>query len=217
MKESERVRVRERENHRGGLLKKLEVVGENFFFINILESRGISEMWKVFRKWGTMGKVVIPPKRDKWRNQFGFVRFLKVDGDGCSEESLQNIWTGNYKVKINKQRFNRHRERIDVREEPKKVKLLARYGLRRNHPLAKSWKEVVIRGPKDAQVGCWMRPYLDNIEIHIRASVRGKGGYFFFNISLYEMDGVKVHNPVSRLKLKEEVQSESEENSEGRV
>ncbi|KAF1890247.1 hypothetical protein Lal_00025580 [Lupinus albus] len=94
-----------------GYFKALQSHCTTFFFTNIPESHGISEMWTVFSKWGSVGDVIIPQKRDKRGNRFGFVRFKQTDEDDKLLKSLEQVWIGNYKIKINIPRFKRKEDR----------------------------------------------------------------------------------------------------------
>ncbi|KAF1863277.1 hypothetical protein Lal_00031362 [Lupinus albus] len=61
-------------------------------------------MWAVFSKWGSVGDVITPQKREKRGKQFGFVRFKKVDEDDKLLKALEQVWNENYKIKINNPR-----------------------------------------------------------------------------------------------------------------
>ncbi|KAF1883655.1 hypothetical protein Lal_00012572 [Lupinus albus] len=68
-------------------------------------------MWTVFSKWGRVGVVIIPQKCDKRGNRFGFVRFKQTDEDDKLLKVLEQVWIGNYKIKINNLRFKRKEDR----------------------------------------------------------------------------------------------------------
>ncbi|CAL0322838.1 unnamed protein product [Lupinus luteus] len=62
-----------------GFSKSLYSNGTSFFFTNFPVSFGTGDMWSVFSKFGKVGEVFIPPKKDKRGNRFGFVRFALKD------------------------------------------------------------------------------------------------------------------------------------------
>ncbi|OIW15654.1 hypothetical protein TanjilG_08410 [Lupinus angustifolius] len=93
-----------------GFFKSLQSSCTTFFFTNIPESHGIAEMWAVFAKWGSVGDVIIPQKRDKRGNRFGFVRFKQSDEEDKLLKALEQVWIGNYKIKINSPRFKRRED-----------------------------------------------------------------------------------------------------------
>ncbi|KAK7261097.1 hypothetical protein RIF29_27401 [Crotalaria pallida] len=62
-------------------------------------------MWKIFSHWGSVGDVIIPKKRDKRGEQFGFVRFKNVEDRKQLEHALNSVWIGSYKVKVNSPKF----------------------------------------------------------------------------------------------------------------
>lgn len=70
----------------------------------------------MFGTFGWVGEVFLPKKRDKWNHRFEFVKFKEVADvgslEGSLEASLEEVWWGNVKLKVNKARFGR-----DEREE----------------------------------------------------------------------------------------------------
>ncbi|OIW17552.1 hypothetical protein TanjilG_00218 [Lupinus angustifolius] len=87
------------------------------------------EMWKFFSKWGTVGDVFIPHKRDKMGRKFGFVRFKRVV-DGCKLKSeLSNVLIGLFKVIVNTPRFQRQALNSKVSPTPSPVHLQKRPAL----------------------------------------------------------------------------------------
>lgn len=55
--------------------------------------------------------VYIPPKRDKNRARFGFVRFGGVQNSKVLEVKLQEVQIGDRRVRVNLPRFDRNRSR----------------------------------------------------------------------------------------------------------
>ncbi|KAK7277149.1 hypothetical protein RIF29_18300 [Crotalaria pallida] len=90
-----------------GYYKALEAESTTFFFTNIPDSYGAKEMWEIFMKWGSVGDVVIPNKRDRRGGRFGFVRFRNVGNNRVLEKDIQNIWVEGYKIRINTPKYER--------------------------------------------------------------------------------------------------------------
>lgn len=162
------MRVRERKRVWGsnldpGLHRKKEVSRNflshlvhdsiSFFFTNFPESHGTMEMWKFFSKWGTVGDVFIPHKRDKMGRKFGFVRFKRVV-DGCKLKSeLSNVSIGLFKVIVNTPRFQRQALNSKVSPTPSPVHLRSlAEGVKSSGVLrsidknGSSWKQVLLNG-----------------------------------------------------------------------
>lgn len=54
-----------------------------------------------FFKWGSVGDVYIPPKRDKSGKRFGFVRFKDVRKPKELEAKLCDIRLGTHRLRVN--------------------------------------------------------------------------------------------------------------------
>ncbi|CAL0321547.1 unnamed protein product [Lupinus luteus] len=132
-----------------GFFKSLQSNCTTFFFTNFPDSHGTSNMWEVFSKWGSVGDVIIPYKKDKRGNRFGFVRFKQFDEDDKLLHALEQVWIGNYKLKITSPRFKR---KVDInyrdRVVPKRIPLYTGYHfkviVKDGNQL--SWKEVLLNG-----------------------------------------------------------------------
>jgi RNA recognition motif-containing protein len=64
-------------------------------------------LWKAFGRFGRLGDVYIPNKVDKWGKRFAFVKF-REDRDVmelCNK--MEDVWIGNFKLRINKSWFDR--------------------------------------------------------------------------------------------------------------
>lgn len=58
-----------------GKSKVTEDITTYFLFTCFSNSHGAKEMFNIFENYGILDEVVIPPKRDKRDNVYGFVRF----------------------------------------------------------------------------------------------------------------------------------------------
>ncbi|KAK7260417.1 hypothetical protein RIF29_26442 [Crotalaria pallida] len=68
-------------------------------------------MWKVFSMKGSVADVVIPPKKDKVGRRFDFVRFKQVNDIVALENRLKNVWIGDFKVQVNRPKYERNQLR----------------------------------------------------------------------------------------------------------
>ncbi|MCI59636.1 RNA recognition motif, partial [Trifolium medium] len=59
------------------------------------------DLWKKFARFGRVGEVYIPSKLDKRGNKFGFVKFKEVKNIVELCVQLQEIWCGNFKLRVN--------------------------------------------------------------------------------------------------------------------
>ncbi|OIW09439.1 hypothetical protein TanjilG_07824 [Lupinus angustifolius] len=90
-----------------GYYRNLQSTCSTFFFTNFPDDFGVAEMWAIFQKYGSVGDVMIPKKRDRRGKRFGFVRFKQSGDDEFLEKALMNLWIGNFKVGLNRPRFER--------------------------------------------------------------------------------------------------------------
>lgn len=94
-------------DRRSGYQKQLDATSSPFFFTNFPENMLVSEMHKVFGSFGRVGEIYVPLKRDRWNRRFGFVKFVEVSNMELLEASLEEVWWGECKLKVNKARFRR--------------------------------------------------------------------------------------------------------------
>ncbi|KAF1894137.1 hypothetical protein Lal_00004056 [Lupinus albus] len=129
-----------------GYFKGLQSSCTTFFFTNIPESHGLSEMWTEFSKWGSVGDVIIPQKKDKKGNIFGFVRFKQLDDEDKLLKTLEQIWIGNYKIKINSPRFKRKEDRNFKGNSPTKIQIANanHFTVSGKRAMNLTWKEVLL-------------------------------------------------------------------------
>lgn len=59
-------------------------------------------------KWGRVGDVYIPPRRDKLGKRFGFVKFINVQNPKVLERQLENIMIGDQKLVVSIPRYERN-------------------------------------------------------------------------------------------------------------
>lgn len=78
-----------------------------FFFTEFPDDFFAKEMWSIFLKYGDVNEVVIPNKRDKRGQRFGFVRFANVRDPATFAVKLDNIIIGRQKLFVNISRFQR--------------------------------------------------------------------------------------------------------------
>lgn len=79
----------------------------SFFFTSFPEWMGAREMWEVFRGYGKVDEVIIPPRRDVKGKRFGFVRFFEISDKWGFAKVLNTITIGDMKLAVNVPRFQR--------------------------------------------------------------------------------------------------------------
>lgn len=77
------------------------------FFIEFPEYRRDKELYCVFKEYGEIDVVVIPPKRDKRGTEYGFVCFFNVRDIRRLVVKLNNIFNENKKLYTNILRFQK--------------------------------------------------------------------------------------------------------------
>lgn len=87
--------------------RHLDKVTTSFFVTNFPEEVTQGDLWKLFITYGRVGEVFIPRKLNKWNRKFAFVKFREVRWVEELEASLQDVWWGEKKLKINIARFGR--------------------------------------------------------------------------------------------------------------
>jgi hypothetical protein len=103
------VRLTEFEHeHKDGFVSRLDKETTSFFFTNIPEEVQVVDLWSLFAKFGRVGEVYIPMKRDKRGNRFGFVKYKDVNNVEALASRLEEVWVGSYKIRVNLARFGRN-------------------------------------------------------------------------------------------------------------
>jgi hypothetical protein len=97
--------------HRDGFVNRMTKETTSFFFTNYLVDTQVTELWKLFAKFGRVGEVYIPKKLDKQRHKFGFVKFKEVTDVEELSSRLGDIWIGTYHLRINLSRFGRNKKK----------------------------------------------------------------------------------------------------------
>lgn len=136
-------------------------------------------MFELFKEFGLVAKVVIPPKRDKRGKVYRFVRFMNVTDERILVVKLDNIFIKAKKIHANVPRFQCGREvdnhsRLHLYvdganeqggKEPKAY-LQRRNGIIIHQPVMKnnikSFSQVVreeVRNEKELRVGGTMNPH----------------------------------------------------------
>jgi RNA recognition motif-containing protein len=170
MRESEEREALEknRSQKRNGFLLNLDKTTTSFFITNFPEEATTAELWKVFLRYGRIGEVYIPKKRDKKGRRFGFVKFKEVAEVDALSDSLSDVWMGSFKLIVNRSRFARSDKKEERPSSPVEGSVSARKevqsgGPYRNALLGKAGKEVLeirasvnkefVKELKDSMVG----------------------------------------------------------------
>ncbi|XP_058739184.1 uncharacterized protein LOC131611080 [Vicia villosa] len=79
----------------------------SFFFTEFPDSHGAKELYNIFRDFGAVDEVVIPPKRDVRGKRYGFVRFFTVKEPERLAIKLDNIFIDGRKIHANLPKYSR--------------------------------------------------------------------------------------------------------------
>ncbi|KAJ9558649.1 LOW QUALITY PROTEIN: hypothetical protein OSB04_013263 [Centaurea solstitialis] len=96
-----------------------------YFFHNFPEHMEECELWKMFRKKGHVVDVFIPRKRSTFGKKFGFVRFLGIHDQSKLVEELNDIWLGNYRLRVNVAKYNRSKRTTHLGKETRSMRGLS--------------------------------------------------------------------------------------------
>lgn len=88
-----------------------------FFLTEFSDSFQAKEMFEVFKVFGLVVEVVIPPRRNKKGKQYGFVRFRKVGDERVMAVELDNIHIQGKKLFANIPRFQRGTQVVPPEEK----------------------------------------------------------------------------------------------------
>ncbi|KAK2426552.1 hypothetical protein QL285_025211 [Trifolium repens] len=110
---------REREEKRRGYVYKVDKNSISFFVSNFPDEFNVGDLWKIFAHYGSVGDVYIPNKVDKWGKKFAFVKFKEVKEVDELSRRLEDVWSGTFKLRVNKARFGRNEQssRVTVTAE----------------------------------------------------------------------------------------------------
>ncbi|XP_058758209.1 uncharacterized protein LOC131631431 [Vicia villosa] len=81
-----------------------------FFVTEFPEECGAKELYAIFKDYGEIDEVIIPPRRDRRGKKFGFARFFNVTDTKMMAIRLDNIIIGSRKIHTNLPRFSRYYE-----------------------------------------------------------------------------------------------------------
>jgi RNA recognition motif-containing protein len=104
-------------------VRRLNNEATSFYFTNFPDDVVVVDLWKIFARFGRVGEVYIPSKKDKWGRGFGFVKFFEVENAERLESRLGEVWCGTYKLRINLSRFGR-KSKLEPRVQPYKNALV---------------------------------------------------------------------------------------------
>ncbi|RZC11981.1 hypothetical protein D0Y65_011972 [Glycine soja] len=79
----------------------------SFFFSKFPDEYCEENLWKIFSKYGKVWGIFIAKRKDKWRNIYGFVRFIDVNNVAHLDKQLDQITIGNVKMNVNIPKFER--------------------------------------------------------------------------------------------------------------
>lgn len=66
----------------------------------------------MFQDFGKIDEIIIPKRRNKLGNRFGFVRFFEVEDEARFVTKMDNIFVENKKLFVNIPRFHRHKREL---------------------------------------------------------------------------------------------------------
>ncbi|KAK2423264.1 zinc finger CCCH domain-containing protein [Trifolium repens] len=93
-----------------GYFHNLDQIAVSFFVTNFPKACSVEELWKLFAGFGRVGDVYIPNKVETRGRRFCFVKFREVKELKELNSRLQDVWLGNFKLRVNKSRFGRNEE-----------------------------------------------------------------------------------------------------------
>ncbi|WJX67034.1 hypothetical protein P8452_51533 [Trifolium repens] len=130
------VRLTEYEDFKGdGFVRRLNQEAISYFFTNFPDDVLVVDLWKLFAKFGRVGEVYIPSKKDKWGRRFGFVKYLDVGNVEKLTLKLGEVWSGSFKLRINLSRFERKKKSSSQELHPNSIR-----------GEGKSFREIVAGG-----------------------------------------------------------------------
>jgi RNA recognition motif-containing protein len=97
-----------------GYVRRLNNEATSFFITNFPEDVLVVDLWRIFAKFGRVGEVYIPSKKDKWGRGFGFVKFFEVGNVEELSLKLSEVWCGTYKLRINLSRFGKGDKKVSM-------------------------------------------------------------------------------------------------------
>lgn len=98
-----------------------EELTSSFFTTEFPEEFGPKELFEIFKDFGLVVEVVIPPRRDKRGKWFRFVRFQKVRDEIILYVKLDNIYLNGKKIYANIPKFHRREVRAEILSNPTRI------------------------------------------------------------------------------------------------
>ncbi|MCI16832.1 endonuclease/exonuclease/phosphatase family protein, partial [Trifolium medium] len=98
---------RDGRKHGSSYAHRMDQISTSFFVTNFPEELGWGDLWKIFARFGSVTDVFIPKKVDKWGRKFGFVKFKEVRDMEDLSTRLEDVWCGNFKLRVNRARFRK--------------------------------------------------------------------------------------------------------------
>ncbi|GLU22375.1 hypothetical protein SLE2022_384560 [Rubroshorea leprosula] len=90
-----------------------------YFFTNFPKDWKHENMWHTFHKYGRVLDIYSPMRKSRMGSRFGFVRFLDVRNEKELEHQLDQIRVGEFKLWVNKPRFNEQEKQLRVAQRQK--------------------------------------------------------------------------------------------------
>ncbi|MCH81454.1 RNA recognition motif, partial [Trifolium medium] len=116
---SRRGRSRASSSKRYGYIHRVDQSSISFFVTNFPDDSTVEDLWMVFARHGRVGDVYIPNKVDKWGRRFAFVKYRDVKEVGELNQSLEEVWLGTFKLRVNKYRFERNEDLKKKEDSPR--------------------------------------------------------------------------------------------------
>jgi RNA recognition motif-containing protein len=90
---------------------RMDPISTSFFITNFPDGLGWGDLWKLFTKYGSVSDVYIPNKVHKWGRKFGFVKFKDVRDVEALSRSMEDVWSGTFKLWVNRARYGKGEEK----------------------------------------------------------------------------------------------------------
>jgi hypothetical protein len=176
-----------------GYVHRLDQVATSFYFTNFPDDIKAADLWSKFARYGRVGEVYIPDKRDKQGRRFGFVKYRDIVDAREQLDLISNIWVGSFRLRVNLSRFAKYSPRKEVTEKVAEVgkgKTGARVEVGSAVRGGRTFKEMVAKGPTGVNHG--KKPVVQKeddvgssevvweVEVEPTALVKLKGAYVGF-------------------------------------
>ncbi|KAJ9557691.1 hypothetical protein OSB04_012305 [Centaurea solstitialis] len=140
----DRTRYRGLQQNRSSLGPRL-AKETSLLFYNFPRDWGVTQLWRLFKRYGTVSDIYMAFKRLRNGERFGFVRFRGVQNDQLLEGKLKKIWIGEANLKVHL--ANKRERRSDYRSVAKYPRYeVGRMPTRSSQEENRSYAEVVKKG-----------------------------------------------------------------------